>query len=393
MAVLILLDYSGSMFGGKLSLAKVASLELVKGLKAGDRVGLLLFSDRRNWVWNFEARSAIAAAPALEPVEAEGGTELGPALEEGLARLAAVPMAERHLVVISDGVTKPADFQALAAKARAAGVTISTMGVGEDMDRPLLERLAAQAKGRFYLVGSASEIPSLIFEDRKSVARAAFATGSIPVLDAAGTRVATIGGMGQYAAKPGATTYFTNAYGDPLLSAFEAGNRAVLLFASDLHGAYTADFFGKPSVIAALRDRLDLLFPDKPPEISVFETARETRVYLRSPALASPLLRVSRDGAEAGETAFHSLGEGLWEARARSAETGLGHALLVDRGSALASFDLPFDEGLSGVDSGAAAALAAYKPLLFRSGGADALWLLLFFASALGATLVLRLRR
>ena len=40
MAVLILLDISGSMFGNKLSLAKVSGLEMFRNLKSDDRVGL-----------------------------------------------------------------------------------------------------------------------------------------------------------------------------------------------------------------------------------------------------------------------------------------------------------------------------------------------------------------
>ena len=103
-----------------------------------------------------------------------GGTDLAAALAEGLDRLARVPLAERHAVVVSDGVTKPADFRALAARARREGVTVSTMGVGKDLNRPLLEELALDTGGRFYLVSGPEEIPSLLFEDRKNEARPPF---------------------------------------------------------------------------------------------------------------------------------------------------------------------------------------------------------------------------
>ena len=393
MAILILLDYSGSMFGGKLSLAKVTSLELLRGLKPSDRVGLLLFSDKRRWIWSFARNSEIEAAPVLDPVEAEGGTELGPALTEGMDRLAATGPGEKHIVVISDGVSRPADFSALAARAREKGITISTMGVGEDMNRPLLERLAAEGGGSFRIVASADEIPALIFEDRKSQARPRFAEGRIPVLDPAGTRVATIGGMAQYATKAGASVLYANEVGDPLLSELESGRRAVMLFASDLHGGFTKDFFAKPSVVATMRERLDSLFADRPRDIAVLETSRESRVTFKSDSLVAPALLVSRAGSRPLNFAFSRRDGETWEASVVLPSLGRWRASLVDRGTGLASFDLPVNEGIVGVDLPSARKVAEHRASAFRLVSEGRLWLLLFFMAALGGTLAMRRRR
>jgi len=120
LAVLILIDVSGSMFGDKLSLAKVTGLELLRNLKPSDLVGMMLFSDERRWAYGFQTNSTITAAPVLEPLTAGGGTDLHPALAEGLERLAAQSIKAKHAVLVTDGVTKPADFQALADRARAS---------------------------------------------------------------------------------------------------------------------------------------------------------------------------------------------------------------------------------------------------------------------------------
>jgi len=393
MAVLILLDYSGSMFGDKLSLAKVVSLELLRGLKPTDRVGLLLFSDQRKWVWSFVPNRDIRAAPVLDPIEAGGGTELGPALLEGIDRLAETGPGEKHIVVISDGVSRPADFAALAARARERGITISTMGVGKDMDRALLERLAAEAGGKFRVVASADEIPSLIFEDRKDQARPRFAEGKIGIFDPAGAKVATIGGMAQYATKPGASVLYADEVGDPLFSELESGRRAAMLFASDLHGGYTKDFFARPSVVATLRERFDSLFAERPHDIAVLETARESRVTLRSDVLVAPRLEVSRAGKATRDTAFERRDGETWEASVMLPDFGRWRATLVDRGTGLASFDLPADPGIDGVDEPAARALADFRTPAFRLIAGGRVWLLLFFATTLASTLAMRKRR
>ncbi|MDP3179117.1 MAG: VWA domain-containing protein, partial [Spirochaetaceae bacterium] len=347
LGVLILIDVSGSMFGDKLSLAKVTGLEVLRNLKEGDLVGMMLFSDEREWIYEFPRNESITAAPALAPVSARGGTDLHPALAEGLDRLGRLGIKEKHAIVITDGVTKPADFAALADSARSRGITISAMGIGEDVDRALLERLAAKGGGRYYRVSSADEIPALIFEDRLSVARPAFAQGRIPIHALDGSFVARIGGMAQYAALPAASVVFANALGDPLLASAESGNRAVILFASDLHGTYTADFLASPLGAGTFKDRLDALFTERPLEVSISETARGTTILLRSEELTAPRALLSRDGRSTREAAFRKVGTASWTAEAALPDTGAWNASIVDKGAVVASFPLAANLSLS----------------------------------------------
>jgi hypothetical protein len=267
------------------------------------------------------------------------------------------------------------------------------MGVGPDLNRALLEKLARQANGRFYFVGSADEIPALIFEDRKSTARPTFLQGSIPVFDLGATKIATIGGMAQYAARENTSILFANDLGDPLFSGMETGNRSIMLFASDLYGTYTADLFANPSAIATIRDRLDALFTERPPEISILETSREARVLVRSDSLASPRLLLSRQGESEREIRFIRAGPDSWQASVVAPSEGRWRVSLLDRGSSLASFDLARNEGIGGVDSKSAAAARDLKGLSWRTGDSDQTWLILFFISVLVSSIVLRIKR
>jgi len=393
LAVLILIDVSGSMFGDKLSLAKVTGLELLRNLKPSDLVGLLLFSDERRWVYPFQANAGITAAPELAPLTAGGGTELHPALVEGLARLAAQPIKAKHVVLITDGVTKPADFPALADQARSQGISLSAMGVGADANRPLLERLALQTRGRYYPVQSLDAIPGLLFEDRMSEARAVFGQGRTAVLAMNGERVARIDGMAQYTPTSTASVLFTNEVGDPLLASREQGNRAVLFFGSDLYGTYTSDFFATPAAAGAFKDRLDALFAKTPAQVRIVETARGLSVLVRSDSLVAPVLLLSQAGASPLTTPFHRTDPGGWVAEVVPPFHGLWHATIQDRGGSLAAFPLAVHGGLRGVRSDAAAALAAHRTRSFRCIHQPWLWLVLFYASSLACTVLLRVKR
>ncbi len=393
LAALILIDVSGSMFGDKLSLAKVTGLELLRNLKPSDLVGMMLFSDERRWVHAFQVNSGIHAAPELEPLTAGGGTDLHPALADGLDRLAGQPITAKHVVLITDGVTKPADFQALAEEARSRGISISAMGVGADANRALLERLALQTGGRYYPVVSTDAIPGLLFEDRMSEARAVFAQGRSPVLAMNGERVAWIGGMAQYTPSATASVLFTNGVGDPLLAGRELGNRAVLFFGSDLYGTYTADFFSAQAAVGAFKDRLDALFARRPARVRVVETARGLTVLARSDSLVAPVLLLSRTGAPPLETPFRRADSGSWVAEPVPPFFGLWNASILDRGGSLASFRIAVNGGLGGVRSDADAALAAYRPKPVKLVHLPSAWLILFFTASLACTILLRVKR
>jgi len=267
------------------------------------------------------------------------------------------------------------------------------MGVGEDADRAFLERLASGTGGRYYPVSSAEEIPSLIFEDRSSVARAAFAQGRIPVLALNGDRLATIGGMAQYTATPTAEVMLSDDLGDPLFATRESGNRAVLLFASDLYGTYTSELFASREASGAIRDRLDALFADRPSQASVTETARGLVVSVRSDRLAAPRLLLSRAGSPPLEAAFHRAGASTWAVEVAPPAKGRWSASILDRGSSLAAFPVAVNGGMAGGRADAMAALAGYRPSAFRLARFPTAWLGLFFAASLACTVFLRTKR
>jgi hypothetical protein len=67
LAMLIMIDSSGSMFGDKLSLAKLGGMETLGRLKPGDLVGLLLFDEDSRWIYRFERADGLDAERRAGP--------------------------------------------------------------------------------------------------------------------------------------------------------------------------------------------------------------------------------------------------------------------------------------------------------------------------------------
>ncbi len=430
LALAVALDVSGSMYGDKLSLAKAVGLELVANLKPRDVAGLLLFDDESRWLYPPAPLSDFDAQRSLAPLRAGGGTRMYPALLECLSALEAVDKPEKRIVVVSDGISAPADFDALAARAFSSGIGISAMAVGAEYDRALLTRLAAGSGGSFYRVRDTSEIPSLIIEDRKSIARTVFAEERVEVVNLAGQKAGAIDGMARLGAKPDTVAFFSSAAGDPLLVSGRVGARSVLVYASDLYGHYGEAFLRRQETLTILQALLGGLFSEQPPAAVLTETADGLSLSIHADSLVEPrVVLADTRGTVVGERPCASVGPGRFYADLGKPASGRYTALVEDRGRTVARLSLFSNAGATGeaaavatgnaaavagwtgeavagkaaavagwtgeaaAPSDSALALAGYRTpfwVMLRGGGA---WLLAYFSLSLVVTVLLRLRR
>src|SRR5690606_22772362 len=228
LALVLALDRSGSMAEtqgsySKLDLAKEAALSVLELMNERDLIGVLAFDSYPFWaapVQPAHNRLAIASAAAslpadggthprpaperahrspvqvdaapsypfwvvpVQPVQnrvaiasavaslsAEGGTNLGPALESAHRSLVQVDAALKHLIVLSDGRSTPADFQALTLALRNSGVTVTAVGVGRDADLELLADIARWGGGRYYFTEDIRAIPQIFVTEATLISR------------------------------------------------------------------------------------------------------------------------------------------------------------------------------------------------------------------------------
>ena len=152
MDYIFLLDVSGSMANdNKLPVSRRSLAAFINELDDQDRFEVMTFNVQPRTVFN-RLRNAgpetrAAAAAFLESQEARGGTILAPALTTAYK----YGDADRPLnvVILSDGMTEQKERQALVVLIgqRPANARVFCIGIGNEINRPLLEQLAEESGG------------------------------------------------------------------------------------------------------------------------------------------------------------------------------------------------------------------------------------------------------
>jgi hypothetical protein len=164
--LLLVLDTSGSMWGAKLEMARRAAAAAAETLSPGDRFGLIAFTEEARWAVPLgPAGDLLRIDNALRALEADGNTDLLPALREAQRALAREKTAVRHCVVLSDGETSPFGLRRVVETMVEGGATLSTVGIGVDFDARLLGNLATWGKGRTYPAVDPATLPRIITLD------------------------------------------------------------------------------------------------------------------------------------------------------------------------------------------------------------------------------------
>ncbi len=159
--IIYVIDTSGSMAGDRIDAAKRAAIALAhKGIKSGDRVGIVGFDSRAEVVAPLSAdlESVITSVMALKP---GGSTDIGEAIRTAVEEFKTHGRRDRdwHVILLTDGVPtkgEPTPEDKAYSETMAAvneGVTISTIGIRlpEEGIR-VIEQIAGMAGGRSYHV-------------------------------------------------------------------------------------------------------------------------------------------------------------------------------------------------------------------------------------------------
>ena len=86
----------------------------------------------------------------ISGITPDGGTQIAPALAEAYRRVLPSTANFKHIVLLTDGISEEGDSIDLAKEAAQHAVTISTVGLGQDVNRSYLEKVAATSGGRSY---------------------------------------------------------------------------------------------------------------------------------------------------------------------------------------------------------------------------------------------------
>ena len=171
-AVVLVLDKSGSMSGPKIEMARDAARASIRTLRPIDFIGVISFDETFNWVIPMgPAGSLEDKSNLIAQITANGGTKIYQAVEAGFEAIVDQKATHKHIILLTDGVSTPGtqeDFPKLERDALAKHVTISTIGVGDYINRDLLDELAHKTRGKSHFVENPESIPQIINAEVKS---------------------------------------------------------------------------------------------------------------------------------------------------------------------------------------------------------------------------------
>jgi Ca-activated chloride channel family protein len=203
--VAFVLDRSGSMGGSKIALAKQALLQALRLLRPTDRFAVVFYDHEVDLIVSSTHATHEAIQNAIRQVEsisARGNTDLAGGWLRGCEQIA------QHLdqaqigkcLLLTDGlanqgITDPGTLEQHARELRARGVATSTLGLGQDFNEELLQRMADAGGGRSYYIETAVQIAdtltSELGETLATVARGA----AVRVKAARGVTVRTLNAL------------------------------------------------------------------------------------------------------------------------------------------------------------------------------------------------------
>ncbi len=173
-AMALVLDKSGSMSGPKVELAKEASRRVVELLKDRDYIAVVTFDSSFHWeVPMTRVIDKPRIVDAIGRIAAGGGTFMYPAMEQAYEELRKVNAKIKHMIVLTDGQTNPADHDTLVRRMVAERMTLSSVAIGEGSDRALLERLAQLGGGRHYFTNDFNNLPQIFVQETIKASRSA----------------------------------------------------------------------------------------------------------------------------------------------------------------------------------------------------------------------------
>jgi Ca-activated chloride channel family protein len=239
----LIMDKSSSMEGRKMELARLSAIGVIENLRPTDMVGVLIFDNSFQWavpIRKAEDRTTIKRLVA--GITPDGGTQIAPALAEAYRKILPTTATYKHIVLLTDGISEEGDSMGLAKEASNNKVTISTVGLGQDVNRAYLEKVATSARGKSYFLTDPSGLEQILLKDvMEHTGSTAIERAIVPVVMKnsdvlSGIDMASappLRGYVKFVAKPTADTILSIDKKDPLLSSWQFGLGRSAVFASD----------------------------------------------------------------------------------------------------------------------------------------------------------------
>ncbi|GLB59378.1 VWA domain-containing protein [Cytobacillus sp. NCCP-133] len=295
LGLVLVMDRSGSMAGNKIELAKEAAARSVELLREEDTLGFIAFDDRP---WEILETKPLKdkekAIDKIKSITPGGGTEIFTSLEQAYRELEDLKLQRKHIILLTDGQSAAdGDYELLIESGKEKNITLSTVALGQDADRGLLEDLADMGAGRFYDVTDSSIIPSILSRETVMATRTyiedkPFYPSIQPYPDWSALFDKGVPQMNAYistTAKARSQVPVMSEKDDPVLAEWQYGMGRTIAFTSDSAGKWSGDWalWEKwPFFINQLVTKTLPQYESEPYRVSVEKRAGNTVLRLES---------------------------------------------------------------------------------------------------------------
>jgi uncharacterized membrane protein len=269
-ALVVVIDKSGSMdachcnsfdggMGGpgisgvrKVDIGKEAILRAAAAMTARDELGVVAFDQSAHWVVKTQPLGGISNLQGnIAGIQPLGQTNIFAGLEQAVTSLEDTVATRRHIILLTDGWSSSGQYDAIIARMKAAGITLSTVGAGGGSN-PFLQGLAKAGGGRFYDAANPASIPDIFLKETQQVAGQQIVeetfhpiiTSSSPILRGLDQGFPQLLGYNGTTAKPAAQTVLVTARDDPLLAQWQFGLGRSVAWTSDSTGRWARSWVG-----------------------------------------------------------------------------------------------------------------------------------------------------
>ena len=255
-AVVLIIDKSSSMEGKKMDLARQAAVGVVENLRPVDQVGVLIFDN--SFQWSVPLRRAddrVSIKRLISGITPDGGTQIAPALTEAYRKILTSKAVYKHIVLLTDGISEEGDSMTLSKDAVANHVTISTVGLGQDVNRAFLEKVAQLAQGNSYFLNDPSGLEQIVLRDVKEHTGSTAVEKEVhpevanraEILEGVGIETAPpLRGYVRFQTRPTADLILRASPEDPLLVRWQYGLGRAAVFTSDAKNRWAASWVDWP---------------------------------------------------------------------------------------------------------------------------------------------------
>ncbi len=257
-AMVLVIDRSGSMTGLPMEMAKAACKATVSTLQGDDLIEVIAFdSTPTRYVKMQPARYRTRIQNDILRIQPGGGTEIFPALDMAYQDISVVQARRKHAILLSDGRAPTQGIKDLVQAMIAESITVTTVGLGDGADSELLRTIADAGGGRYHHVPDPNSLPKIFTRETEMISRDAAVEEWFPVQQVApaaflrGIAVNAAPLLHGYVATqlkgPPAQLVLASDRGEPILARWRTGLGWTLAWTSDVKNLWAVDWLRWPS--------------------------------------------------------------------------------------------------------------------------------------------------